>query len=354
MKLARVFLPLLIVAVLAACSPKGPRQADASSPFERLSEYGFFIGRMAELIPAEGVLPYDVNTPLFSDYAEKARFVWMPPGLSARYVDNGPFEFPIGTAVIKNFYYPLDARKPEQGRKLMETRLLLLGEQGWEAWPYIWNEEQTEAYLEVAGGYKKVSWVDEEGESFELNYVIPNKNQCKNCHDWTGSMQPIGLQAKHLHKEFQYLDGPAQQVAKWREGGYLRDVPALEEIPALAAYDDAHYSLDLRARAYLDINCGHCHNPKGNAKNSGLGLLFEEQNPTAWGVNKPPVAAGRGAGNRPFSIVAGHPDQSILLYRIESVDPGVMMPELGRKLVHKEGIALIREWIEGLEVSQEK
>ena len=61
---------------------------------------------------------------------------------------------------------------------------------------------------------------------------------------------------------------------------------------------------------------------------------------------KPPIAAGRGAGNYKYTIVPGHPDESIMVYRINSTDPGIMMPELGRKLIHKEGLDLIRQWIE--------
>lgn len=67
--------------------------------------------------------------------------------------------------------------------------------------------------------------------------------------------------------------------------------------------------------------------------------------PMALGIGKAPVAAGKGSGGRLYSIVPGKPDESILLYRIESVDPGVMMPEMGRRLAHKEGVELVRQWI---------
>ena len=104
-------------------------------------------------------------------------------------------------------------------------------------------------------------------------------------------------------------------------------------------------SLDARARAWLEINCAHCHNPAGPARNSGLDLLASQTNPTAYGVYKAPVAAGRGSGGREFDIVPGQPDKSIMVYRIASTDGGIMMPELGKRLVHEEGLALIREWI---------
>ncbi len=79
--------------------------------------------------------------------------------------------------------------------------------------------------------------------------------------------------------------------------------------------------------------------------NSGLDLLASQQNPTSFGILKPPVAAGIGSGGLPYDIVPGKPDQSILAFRIASIHPGIMMPELGKRLVHTEGVALVREWI---------
>jgi hypothetical protein len=100
-----------------------------------------------------------------------------------------------------------------------------------------------------------------------------------------------------------------------------------------------------RARAYLEINCAHCHNPAGAAANSGLFLDRRQSDPVALGIGKRPVAAGRGSGGRDFAIAPGDPDASILVYRMESTDPGIAMPELGRATVHVEGVKLLREWI---------
>jgi hypothetical protein len=104
-------------------------------------------------------------------------------------------------------------------------------------------------------------------------------------------------------------------------------------------------SVDARARAYLDINCAHCHNPTGSASNSGLVLTWDERDPVKLGIGKRPVAAGRGSGGREVSIAPGQPDQSILLYRLKSLEPGISMPELGRSTEHAEASALIEEWI---------
>jgi mono/diheme cytochrome c family protein len=118
--------------------------------------------------------------------------------------------------------------------------------------------------------------------------------------------------------------------------------------PKLARWDDTALPVADRARAYLDVNCGHCHSRGGFASNSGLYLQADEPDPAHQGINKRPVAAGRGSGGREFSIAPGQPNASILLHRMESNEPGVMMPQFGRTVAHAEGVALVRAYIEGL------
>src|SRR5690349_10167375 len=77
---------------------------------EKLSEYGFYEGRLAELQPSANIFPYQLNSALFSNYAEKARFISMPKGMSATYNADSVFDMPVGTILIKNFYYPNDFR----------------------------------------------------------------------------------------------------------------------------------------------------------------------------------------------------------------------------------------------------
>ncbi|RMG70190.1 MAG: hypothetical protein D6722_09010, partial [Bacteroidetes bacterium] len=177
------------------------------APKVALSEYGFFVGDIAAQQPAPGVMPYALNTPLFTDYAEKLRFVRLPDGATVDYNDREVLDFPVGTAIIKTFFYPVDARKPEKGRRLMETRLLLHQEEGWKALPYHWNEAQTDAYLEVAGAITPVKWIDAEGKKHKLDYVMPNLNQCKGCHSLAGEMTPIGPSARQLNGDFVYAEG---------------------------------------------------------------------------------------------------------------------------------------------------
>jgi uncharacterized repeat protein (TIGR03806 family) len=295
----------------------------------KLSDYGFFTDPGAEK-PAARVSAYDLETPLFSDYAEKHRYLYVPAGQKARYEAEAAFDLPVGSAIIKTFGYP------QAGRfKPLETRLLLRRASGWVALPYVWNAEGSDAVLKRAGTRIPVTFVDPSGASRSISYAVPNQNQCKDCHALSGTIAPIGVKARYLNH-----DG---QLEALLAGGMLDRLPA--DAPRVARWNDPATRLDDRARAYLEINCAHCHNPAGAASNSGLFLEWGRHDPVALGVRKRPVAAGRGSGGREFAIAPGEPDASILVYRMESTDPGIAMPELGRATVHAEGVVLLREWI---------
>jgi uncharacterized repeat protein (TIGR03806 family) len=316
---------------------------------EKLSEYNFFTGKLNEQTPNSDIIPYRLNTPLFSDYAEKLRFIKLPNGQKTDYNPDKVLQFPIGTVIIKTFYFPNDFRDFSKGRKLIETRLLIHEENGWKALEYVWNDEQTEAFLEVAGDRKNVQYVDNQGKIQKQEYVVPNLNQCKGCHNHDEVMTPIGPSVRQLNGDFDYENGTENQLLHWQKNELLVGLPSLENVPKTAVWNDEKSgSLDDRARAWLDINCAHCHNTHGPAKTSGLHLNYDEKDLSHLGLMKTPVAAGKGSGNRKYGIVPGHPEQSILTYRIENLDPGEMMPELGRKVNHKEGVALIKKWIKSL------
>jgi uncharacterized repeat protein (TIGR03806 family) len=330
------------------CSQRSAPVAPVATapPFEKLSQYQLFVGDGSTQEPAAGVVPYDLNSALFSDYAEKYRFIKLPKGTKAVYRDDDVFELPVGTLIAKTFAYPRDARDPAKGRRLIETRILKHDPEGWVGLPYIWNDAQSEATLDVAGDTVDVSWIHSDGKPRTNNYIIPNANQCKGCHKAGETMTPIGPKARHLNRDLAYADGTENQLAHWTRLGSLTGAPDPSAAPRLAVWDDPKSgSLDARARAWLEINCAHCHSPTGPARNSGLDLLASQTNPTAIGIHKPPVAAGIGSGGLSYDILPGQPDQSILVYRITSTHPGVMMPELGKRLVHHEGVALVREWI---------
>jgi uncharacterized repeat protein (TIGR03806 family) len=228
----------------------------------------------------------------------------------------------------------------------METRLLIYTPGGWMGFPYVWNEEQTEAILEIAGERMDASFVDKNGGKTKFEYVVPNINQCKGCHVNQNQMIPIGPKVRLLNHEFIYKDGKMNQLKKWTSLDMIRGLPNISTLPHTPDYSDIKSgSTTGRARAWIDINCAHCHRLGAPGETSGLFLNIKETDPTRLGVFKSPVATGRGSGDRLYTIVPGEPDKSILIYRIVSSDPGIMMPELGRKLVHKEGVALVRKWI---------
>jgi len=323
-------------ALLCGCGtrPRALTPADAAwTPPEVLSAYGLFQGDGSTQQPAPGVIPYDVNTPLFSDYALKFRFVRVTEGAQAVYRADDVFDFPVGTVLVKSFAYP--------PARLIETRLLIHRPDGWIGLPYVWNDEQTEATLRVVGATRKVHWRHTDGRERTLDYLVPNVNQCRTCHESNREMRPLGPKAGQLNRQ--------GQLEHWSGIGLLHDAPPPDQAPRMAVWDDPTTgTLDQRARAWLDANCAHCHSPGGSAKNSGLDLRIEQTEPAKWGVRKTPVAAGRGSGGRSYGIVPGKPDESILLYRLQSTEPGVMMPEIARRLVHEEGVALIRDWIAGM------
>jgi uncharacterized repeat protein (TIGR03806 family) len=318
----------------------------AEAPAPKLSDYRLF--RDAGARQPNGLTPYALNTPLFSDYAEKFRFLYLPPGAKARYRAEGVLDLPVGATLVKTFAYPADLRRPAENVRYLETRLLIHRREGWVALAYVWNAEQTEAVLKRAGARLDATFVDAQGRTRRVDYAVPNQNQCKECHQLDKTLQPIGPKARNLNGTYAYAEGPENQLARWTRLGLLEGAPKPEAAPRTARWDDPKAPLDARARAYLDANCAHCHNPRAVASNSGLFLNIEETRPAALGVGKAPVAAGRGSGGLRVGIQPGDPDASILAYRMASTEPGVMMPELGRSLTHEEGLALIRQYIAGM------
>ena len=290
-----------------------------------LGEFGFFADPGAQL-PRDSVHPYELNTPLYSDGADKLRFIYLPDGMQAKSNGEGLLEFPVGSALIKTFAFG-----EGDERRLIETRVLLHRAEGWVALPYKWNAEQTEARLAIAGARLRITTPDGE----EISYRVPNKNQCKECHGLNDEVVLLGPKARNLSAE--WLDAFAAK-------GLLDEAPELAE--RLPLWDQrAHADVAATARAYLDVNCAHCHRPGAMASNSGLDLRWEQTDPTALGIFKRPVAAGRGSGGLEFSIVPGQPEQSIMVYRMDSTESGVAMPELGKATIDHDGVAAVERWI---------
>ena len=350
---------LLVICALASCGKQNPSVVlhPADQVPERLSEWGIVLSDGDYFELNDSVLPYQLNTPLFSDYALKMRTVWVPSGESAVYDAQREFDFPVGTILSKTFHYRKADGWSEANQRvlrsnqepaidksgrlnlehydLIETRLLVRYEDSWRAYPYVWNKAEDEAWLEVAGDVVNLSLVDALG-ALDFLYVVPDANQCAGCHapDHTDAeIRPIGTKARHLNRD--------KQIEHWGNAGVLRNID--EALPA------SDGTLDGRARAYLDINCAHCHNSAGAADTSGLHLNIEAPLDRNFGICKSPTAVGQGSGDRLYDIYPGKPEESILVYRMDHTDPAIAMPELGRSTVHTEGVLLISEWIASLE-----
>ena len=290
-----------------------------------LAEFGFFSDGKA-LSPNFGVTAYRLNTPLYSDGADKLRHIYLPKGTRLSAVGDGVLQFPVGAAIIKTFAFGEGAE-----RRLIETRVLLHRVEGWTALPYLWNAEQTEARLALAGA--RVDLETPKGKA--ISYRVPNKNQCKECHGLDGAVVPIGPKARNLSGEW---------LGKMVKYGGLDRMP--DGADALPVWETrANEPTDLVARAYLDVNCAHCHRPGAMASNSGLDLRWEQSDPIALGVMKRPVAAGRGSGGHLFDVLPGKPDESILLHRMRVNEPGIAMPEIGKSTVDDDGVEAVRRWI---------
>jgi uncharacterized repeat protein (TIGR03806 family) len=351
-----VLAPLVALAfALTACgedasSDTAPRRPsfDASAvPLERLSDYGFFHGPLVAMTPAPSVVPYTPISPLWADHAAKGRYVYLPEGAAIAFTDDEDWAFPIGTVVIKTFYLDLDRADTQTGAyRVMETRLLVMEEDGWSAHTYVWNDAQTDAVRQIAGGRVEVDVVDETGAAVTQIYQVPSTNDCNSCHERSDELRTLGLVTQQLDFDIA-LDGTTtNQLAYLADQGLFdTQAPTTATPSPLVDPADPTASLDARARSYLHANCGHCHRSGGGGGRSGLSLLAWEHDPARYGVCKTPVAAGAGTGGRGYDIVPGNPGASIIPYRMAATDPEIRMPELPSRIVDDFGVTLIQDWI---------
>jgi uncharacterized repeat protein (TIGR03806 family) len=341
-----------------------------------LSEYQLFSNLCnPTTAPSDRGLVYDLSVPLFTDYATKYRFVFVPEDTKATYssgagttledgrtlyVDDGVIEFPVGTVIVKTFSLPSDTNdRGFDKENMVETRLLIHREAGWKALPYVWNEDKTDAILDFNGDSQQVSLMHDSNQ-LDFTYSVPDPQKCKRCHQIEGKLEPIGPKARYLNMDYTYADGTIKnQLAQWVDAGLL-DVTSLPEtIEAVPVFKDstvlasiADEDLEQAAKGWLDINCAHCHNPGGDASNTNMHVEYTRSfsaDKSGHGVCEDPVS-GAGSGFA-YVIVPGDADNSLLTYRLGTRNAGELMPPLGRDLVHAEGHALVASWIDSLEGS---
>jgi len=344
----------------------------------KLSDYNLFTDASDPTAgPTRGGVPYDLSTALFSDYTSKYRFVFVPEGKTVGYNPSEALDFPVGTVITKTFALPENAAMPDGAELVIETRLLIHRIDGWMALPYYWSSE-SEATLAIAGKrLTDLTTINNQGHTLTFDYAVPKAADCNSCHSIVPDLAgpddqreqvflPIGPKARYLNKDFSYPDGTVyNQLQYWAEGELLTGLPAdfnsVEQAPVFN--DETHIpslsdaELNDKARAYLDINCAHCHRADltlpadyaGPAGSSGVQLEYNRNyadSPIKFGVCKDPVAGGK--DGYPYDVIPGNADESYMLFRVETTDSRHKMPELGRSTVHQEGAQLIRSWIDQL------
>lgn len=290
-----------------------------------LSEMGVYSGNLSELNPENGVQLYEINSSLFTDYAHKQRLIRLPEGQSMRHNNTDLLpSFPDNTLFSKTFYYNIDERDPSLGKKIIETRIMLKIDGIWLVGNYIWNAAQTEATYRETGSTEAISYIDQTGTSQNVDYQIPSKQDCFTCHNNNAVTFPIGPKLRNLNFIPSYTS--QNQLDYLASIGLLDGVTA-SNISVLPNWEDENLLLEDRARAYIDINCAHCHQPGGSVPNTfNLDLRLETD------FNDSGIYANRG------EIVA----------RFESNLPTYRMPQLGRTVVHGEALQMLEEYIDSL------
>lgn len=353
------FLALISFLFLFSCKddegvtpPNGETLVNFSAnmdPHEKLSTYAFFTGELKQLNPNRKVLPYEPASSLFTDYALKKRFIWMPEGVKASYDgDSRSLNFPVGTVLIKNFYY--NTIQPNNSTKIIETRLMIRKSSGWIFAEYLWNEQQTEANLVTgadftSGSSQNITFKKDNGSIVSTDYRIPSESECYACHKLDNSPVPIGVKPQNLNINHTYPAGVKNQLQKLVDEGYLNSYPS--NIVSTVDYRDTSKPVEIRLRSYLDINCGHCHQENARCDYTALRLNFDRTSMLEnLGVC---ITANEPINNSITRIITpGNHSKSVMNYRLESVDESNRMPLFGRTVVHDEGVSLLQSYINSL------
>lgn len=335
-------------------------------PYPKLSDYHFFVGDMKNQVPESDVLPYEPASSLFTDYAHKKRFVWIPKGMKATYDGDGNvLQLPVGSAIIKTFYY--EKVQPLNTTKIIETRLMIRKADGWIFAEYVWNNDQTEAYLDMNGSNVSIDYKDENNILQSVpNYRIPNVVQCIICHKSKQMVNnvevdtyiPIGIKPQNLNFDYNYGNETKNQLTKWIEKGILQNNFSLpSEANTAIDYKDASKPLEKRVRSYLDINCAHCHQDNRHCDYRPMRFSFTESGDIQNGrANLGICVDTQDMQDFPPAlskiISPGNVNRSMLYYRLNTTNENFRMPLHGRTVIHTEGVNLLQQWINTLQPCQ--
>jgi len=310
-----------------------------------LSNYGLFESINAgNIITRPTGINYQLNSALFTDFAKKQRFIFLPKSQSMTYQDLDTFTFPVGSVIVKVF-----SLQQTQINPIIEIRLLIKRSSGWVFLPYIWLEDKQDAFL-YRNGHQLAAYTINENQSYEFTYTIPSHANCGECHQVNTNgkieFQPIGPKARHLNTVIEHNGQHINQLRLWQNLGFLINAPDdLSNIDTAPSWKDETASLENRAKAYLDINCAHCHNDNGSAALSGLRLEYWRKSIShAHGVCNS-SHGWRGGG---FDIWPGRGEISSIPIRMRHTQAKDRMPPIGRSLVDEKAAQLISDWIDSM------
>jgi len=313
-----------------------------------LSQTGVFTD-LKNMTPAPFLIPYTVNSPLWSDGAAKSRWMVLPTGSQVQFANTREWTFPAGTVFVKNFSLPVDDTNPQILQRL-ETRLLVRDTNGavYGA-SYKWRPDHSDADLVNAGITEAIQIKTATGTRTQ-NWFFPGKQDCLTCHT-PQSGGVLGVNTRQLNGDFIYPNGVTDNQLRALNHIRVFKPPLTEaQISRMdweVSVTNADASLDLRARSYLDSNCSQCHRP------GGVGAFFDTRLDTPLdrqGLINGPIANPLGIPGAKV-IVPGDPDKSILFQRISVVGDN-QMPPLARNVVDSNAMAVIAAWIRSLPVIQ--
>lgn len=304
----------------------GSADANGNGPALALSATGC-VDPASPSIPATGVIPYGVRHAFWSDGVDKQRFIALPDGSSADIDQQGDFEFPMGTVLMKHF---------RLGDQLIETRFFVHHDDGdWAGYTYEWNDAQTDAML--LPGSKEKRFGDQV-------WRYPSRAQCLECHTEAAGVS-LGLEVRQLDAGFSYpaTQRTGNQIDTLHHVGLVSE-NATESMRAspLQSLDDSSASLNVRARSYLHVNCASCHQPGGTTR-ANMDLRFDTPMAQTGTCDTEPSQASLDITD-PKLIARGSPESSVLLARLQADDSN-RMPPIGNTVVDQAAVDLLREWI---------
>jgi len=317
-------------------------QTTSSAKFpELLSQTGLFQSTTNHRLVA-GAVPYSVNVPLWSDGAEKDRFVALPELHSVEFHESEPWSFPVGTVFVKTFSIELNQGKPESRRRL-ETRLLVRNSRAWAGYAYRWNEQQSDAYL-LGGAVREIFDVQVQGKVRRQSWYIPSRDDCMICHTRAAGFV-LGGNTRQLNRSHAYHGREANQLEALKTANIFKKSPqkATPTLPAWHDWKSQTGTLSERARAYLDVNCSTCHTPPGFTK---LDLRWKTPLAQTQTVNRIPEKPRVGPADSKI-LVPGNADRSELFLRMLHQGTG-RMPSIASSEIDHDGLQAIRAWIESL------